>query len=202
MGDDGPVTRDRGPEHWDARYAASEHVWSRGPNAEVARVLADLRPGRALDVGAGEGRHALWLAARGWTVTAVDFSRVGVERGAAEARAAGLAVDWQVADATTWVPPEGAAYDLVLVVYMHLPKDVVQRATSWLAPGGSLVVLGHALRNLADGVGGPQDPSILHTPEALRDKASGLHIARCEEVVRPTPDGDAIDVVLVASRPA
>jgi hypothetical protein len=105
-----------------------------------------------------------------------------------------------VADATEWLPPERAAYNLVLVAYLHLAEDVVRRTARWLAPGGSLVVVGHALRNLTEGVGGPQDPSILHTPEGLRRAAEGLEIERCEEVPRPTEAGTAIDVVLVARR--
>ena len=75
------------------------------------------------------------------------------------------------------------------------------RTTSWLAPGGALVVVGHARRNLTDGVGGPSDPALLHTPEGLRAAAAGLDIERCEEIVRPTDEGDAIDIVLVARRP-
>ena len=83
-----------------------------------------------------------------------------------------------------------------------LPEDVFGRAATWVAPGGHLVVVGHALRNLTDGVGGPQDPAILNTPEQLREKARGLEILRCEEVERTTADGaTAIDVVLVARRP-
>jgi hypothetical protein len=77
----------------------------------------------------------------------------------------------------------------------------VSRTTSWLAPGGALVVVGHGLRNLTEGVGGPQDPELLHTPEGLREAAAGLDIERCEEFIRPTDEGDAIDVVLVARRP-
>ena len=91
----------------------------------------------------------------------------------------------------------------MLVAYLHLPQDVFGRAATWVAPGGHLVVVGHALRNLTDGVGGPQDPAILNTPEQLREKARGLQILRCEEVERTTADGaTAIDVVLVARRSA
>lgn len=187
---------------WDERYAASERVWSSGPNREVAAIVADWPPGRAVDLGAGEGRHALWLAELGWQVTAVDFSAVGIDRGRAEARRRGLDVDWVVADVTQWEPAEGAALDLVLVAYLHIPQDVFTRLGSWLAPGGALVVVGHALRNLTEGVGGPQDPAILHTTEQLRAAAGGLDVVRCEEVLRPTDAGDAIDVVLVARRPA
>jgi SAM-dependent methyltransferase len=168
----------------------------------VERVVGGWPPGTALDLGAGEGRHALWLAERGWRVTAVDFSSVGIERGRVLARERGLDVDWVVADATTWTPEEGRTHDLVLVAYLHLPEDVLSRAARWLAPGGALVVVGHALRNLTEGVGGPQDPAILHTTEQLRAAATGLDVERCEEVVRATDTGDAIDVVLVARRPA
>lgn len=187
---------------WDERYAAAERVWSAGPNREVERIVAGWVPGRALDLGAGEGRHALWLAEKGWQVTAVDFSAVGIDRGRREAESRGLAVDWVVDDVTTWHPPEGTAFDLALVAYLHIPEDVFSRLGRWLAPGGALVVVGHALRNLTEGVGGPQDPALLHTTEQLRAAARDLDIERCEEVVRSTDAGDAIDVVLVARRPA
>jgi SAM-dependent methyltransferase len=186
---------------WDERYASHDHVWSPGPNAEVERIVGGWPPGRALDLGAGEGRHAVWLAGKGWRVTAVDFSAVGLAKGEKEASHRGITIDWQVADARSWHPAERAAYDLVLVSYLHLPQDVVSRTTSWLAPGGALVVVGHGLRNLTEGVGGPQDPELLHTPEGLREAADGLDIERCEEFIRPTDEGDAIDVVLVARRP-
>lgn len=192
----------RGPQMWDERYAAAERVWSAGPNREVERIVAGWPPGRALDLGAGEGRHALWLAEKGWQVTAVDFSAVGIDRGRREAESRGLAVDWVVEDVTAWQPPEGTAYDLALVAYLHIPEDVFSRLGRWLAPGGALVVVGHALRNLTEGVGGPQDPTLLHTTEQLRAAARDLDIERCEEVVRGTDAGDAIDVVLVARRPA
>ena len=92
---------------WDDRYAASELVWSREPNQFVAAELADLPPGRAVDLAAGEGRNAIWLASRGWSATAVDFSQVALDKGA---RLAGdLDVTWVCADATRWDEP--AAYD-------------------------------------------------------------------------------------------
>lgn len=191
-----------GPQMWDERYAAAERVWSAGPNREVERIVAGWVPGRALDLGAGEGRHALWLAELGWQVTAIDFSSVGIDRGRREAESRGLAVDWVVEDVTTWHPPEGTTYDLALVAYLHIPEDVFSRLGRWLASGGALVVVGHALRNLTEGVGGPQDPALLHTTEQLRAAAQDLDIERCEEVVRSTDAGDAIDVVLVARRPA
>lgn len=187
---------------WDERYAASDRVWSAGPNAEVERFVSPWPAGRALDLGAGEGRHAIWLASLGWRVTAVDFSAVGLGKGEAEATRRGLAIDWAVADARSWQPSPGVLYDLVLVAYLHLPDDVLGRCRRWLSPGGALVVVGHALRNLTDGVGGPQDPSLLHTLDQLRAASEDLQVERCEEVVRHTEGGDAIDAVLVARRPA
>jgi SAM-dependent methyltransferase len=192
-------------EMWNERYAASERVWSSGPNEHVARILEPLPPGAAVDLGAGEGRHALWLAERGWTVTAVDFAEVGLDRGRREAaeRGVGNLVNWVAADVTTWTPPQGHGFDLVLVAYLHLPENVLDSAAGWVGPGGHLVVVGHALRNLTEGVGGPQDPALLHTPEQLQRAADGLGILRCEEVERTTEGGGtAIDLVLVAARPA
>ncbi|MDQ4085569.1 MAG: class I SAM-dependent methyltransferase [Actinomycetota bacterium] len=185
---------------WDARYAESERLWSPDPNATIAELLGPLPAGSALDLGAGEGRHAVWLAALGWDVTAVDFSAVGVDRGRREAEARGIEVRWVVADALEWTPPAGTTYDLVLVVYLHVHGDALTRLHEWVAPGGRLVVLGHALRNLTDGVGGPQDPRLLHTEEHMRAAAQGLHVERLGEVLRPTPHGEAVDLLLVARR--
>ena len=96
---------------WDARYAAQQQ-WSAEPNALVAELLADLPPGAAVDLAAGEGRHALWLAGRGWRVTAVDFSATGLDRG--RSRPGADRVTWVTADVLTWNAPPGSL-DLVLV---------------------------------------------------------------------------------------
>ncbi|MQA79767.1 MAG: methyltransferase domain-containing protein [Streptosporangiales bacterium] len=187
--------------HWDAKYAATDRLWSATPNVTVAEVVEPLPAGRALDVGAGEGRHAVWLAARGWRVTAVDFSPVGIERGRAGAVETGADVDWVVADVLDWAPRPGTVFDLVLVAFIHLPDDVLARARRWLAPGGRLVVVGHDLRNLTDGVGGPKNPALLHTEDEHRRTAEGLAVERLGEVLRETPEGTAIDRVLVARAP-
>jgi SAM-dependent methyltransferase len=186
---------------WDRRYAGSDRVWSAAPNAWVAGTVGAWFTGRALDLGAGEGRHSVWLAALGWQVTAVDFSATGIERGRTGAVEVGVEVDWVVADVRTWAPPAGATFDLVLVAYLHLSDDVLARARDWLAPGGALVVVGHALRNLTEGVGGPGDPQLLHTESGYRAASAGLVVEQLGEVVRHLPEGDAIDLVLVARRP-
>jgi SAM-dependent methyltransferase len=187
-------------EQWDERYAATDMVWSAEPNTFVVALTRDLAPGTAIDLAAGEGRNALWLAEQGWQVTAVDFSAVAVERG--RARPGGDRVDWQVADITTYAP--GEQYDLVLLCYLHLPRTVMRRvlhhAASWVAPGGHLVVVGHAVRNLHEGTGGPGEADRLQDEELYAEAAQDLVVERLEEVERDTPDGTAIDVVLRARR--
>lgn len=182
---------------WDARYADSDSVWSRTPNAWVAATLAQLEPGTAVDLGAGEGRNALWLAERGWEVTAVDFSAVGLATGAARAGELGLDVEWVTADATTWVSPQQV--DLVVIAYLQLPADALARAigtaAGYLAPGGTLAIVGHDRSNT---VGGPRDPAVLHTVEELRAAASDLDIIECRRIERETEHGTAVDTVLVA----
>jgi SAM-dependent methyltransferase len=186
---------------WDARYAEKQQ-WTATPNPLVAELCADLPPGTAVDLAAGEGRHALWLAARGWRVTAVDFSAVGLDRG--RSTTWGRDVEWAVADATTWRAVEGSL-DLVLVAYLHLPQDdmvdLLTRAVGWLRPGGHLLVLGHDVDNVAHGVGGPQDPAILHSVRRLAPVAALLDVDRCEQVTREVAAGTALDTLLWGSRP-
>ncbi|SDC58736.1 Methyltransferase domain-containing protein [Geodermatophilus telluris] len=188
-------------EDWDARYAERQQ-WSAEPNALVAELLRDVPPGTALDLAAGEGRHALWLAARGWRVTAVDFSATGLARGQGQAGADRVA--WVTADVTDWEAAPGSA-DLVLVAYLHLPDppvtDVLRRAVGWLRPGGRFLLLGHDVENLVAGVGGPQDPAILHSTDRLAPVAELLDVDRLEQVARSTPAGTALDTLLWGRRP-
>lgn len=191
---------------WDQRYASAaasvSTVWSLEPNAFIAAEVADHPPAIAIDLACGEGRNALWLAQRGWWVTAVDFSAVGIAAGRARAAQLGLDVTWEVADVGSFAP--GTLVDLVVVAYLQLPSaalaGVVARAAGWLALGGRIVLVGHDADNLEHGVGGPQDARLLHDLEALRASASALHIERCERVLRRVGDSDAIDAVLVARR--
>ena len=187
---------------WDRRYAEPDRVWSAAPSSSVAMTIRGWFSGRALDLGTGEGRHAVWLAALGWQVTAVDFSAVGIERARQGAGELGVQVDWVVADVRDWQPAAGVTFDLVLVSYLHLGDAVLARARDWLAPGGALVIVGHALRNLTEGVGGPHDERLLHTEAGLRAASAGLQVEQLGEVIRHLPEGDAIDLVLVARRPA
>ena len=155
---------------WDARYADTELVWSRGPNAFVEAECSALPPGRAVDLACGEGRNAIWLASRGWDVTAVDFSQVALDKGRQLAGDPGAdgAVDWVCADATAW---RGEGYDLAVVAYFQVPatdrRTAVRHVVESLRPGGTLVWVGHDSTNLAEGTGGPQDPRVLMTAEDL-----------------------------------
>ena len=170
---------------WDDRYAAADLVWSAEPNQFVERECAGLAPGRAVDLACGEGRNAIWLARRGWQVTAVDFSAVAVEKGR---RLAGdTAVDWQVADATTW---QGDGYDLAVIAYLQLPAAergaAVRAAYDALGPGGTLLVVAHDSTNLAEGSGGPQDPAVLYTAADVLTDLEGLsfEVGHADRVAR------------------
>ena len=198
------------PSDWDARYAGQELVWSAEPNRFVEEVCSSLPPGRALDLAAGEGRNAIWLAGLGWEVTAVDFSGVALEKGRRLAEHQGekpaRAVTWTQADVRTWAPP-AADFDLVIISYLHLPagerRQVLAHAVSGLAPGGLLLVVGHDIANLSGGVGGPQDPSVLYGPgDVVADLAPLVEVAveRAATVERPTPSGTALDVLVTARR--
>lgn len=191
---------------WDSR-AAPELVWTADPNRFVVQELAGLPPGRALDLAAGEGRNAVWLAERGWRVTAIDFSRVAVDRGRQLTGQRGVDVGWIVADVRHHPLPK-AAFDLVLVAYLQLPAAdlaaVFTRAADALAPGGTLLVVGHDRSNLTGGVGGPQDPAVLYTPDEVVAALTSLRIQRAETVRRPVTvqatTVDALDTLVVAVR--
>jgi len=195
------VTAGHDAREWDSRYAEPDRVWSAAPNPWVAATIRGWFTGRALDLGTGEGRHGVWLAALGWQVTAVDFSAVAIGHARSGALEVGVEVDWVVADAQAWEPAAGVTFDLVLVSYLHLSDEVLARVRDWLAPGGALVMIGHALRNLDGGAGGPSDPRLLQTEAGYRAASEGLLVEQLGEVVRHLPDGDVINLVLVARRP-
>lgn len=196
-------------QQWDELYGSTELVWTAQANRFVVEELADLPPGHALDLGAGEGRNAIWLAERGWRVTAVDFSAVGLAKAAKLAEMRGVTgLRWVEADLRGYRPGQ-AAYDLVLIAYVHLPPDefgpLLQTSASALAPGGTLLVVGHDADNIAHGHGGPQDPRILHRVQDVVAALPGLTIRRAEQARRPVQSGEgdqvAIDTVVRAQRP-
>lgn len=199
---------------WDERYDATELVWSAEPNRFVEEIVRPLTPGTAIDIAAGEGRNAIWLVQEGWTVTAVDFSGVVVERMRARAEAvlgaeAGRLTPL-VGDATVPAPGGPAAYDLVLFCYLQLPaaelKAALRHGVEAARPGGRVVVVGHAGRNLTEGWGGPSSRDVLYDPDEVVDAVDGLPVVveHADIRVRPveTDEGprEALDTVVVLRR--
>jgi SAM-dependent methyltransferase len=182
-------------EAWNERYRAGELVWSTGPNQFVESELSGLPPGRALDLAAGEGRNAIWLARRGWQVTAVDFSEAGLEKG--RVLGEGLDIEWVCADATTWIPEP--SYDVCLVAYLQLAADerraAVRHGYDSLRTGGTFLLVAHDSTNLTEGTGGPQDPAVLMTAEDVLGDLAGreLDVQQAGRVAREVSDGHGED---------
>ena len=215
---------------WDARYRELACEWPEEPCemvVETAGLIAARRintPGgaRALDLACGTGRNALYLAKAGWSVTAVDFSRVAVEHGKrlAEREGAEVAarIEWVVADARDYEPAP-VAYDLVMLCYLHMPWSdfavVLRRAENAVAEGasaegssaegGTLLVIGHDTTNVTEGSGRPRDRSVTYTPDAVAGVLS-IPVEIAERRRRPIDHGDdpsagtQIDCVVRARR--
>ena len=184
-------------EDWDRRYAESELLWSAAPNRFLVAEVGELEPGRALDLACGEGRNAIWLATLGWEVTGVDYSPVAIDKARARAARDGVDVEFLCADLLDYRPAP-SSYDLVLLLYFHLPRaelhTVVSHAQAALAEGGTFVVIGHDRTNLTEGVGGPQDPDILYTPDEIAAELTELEIVKATRVLRDV-DGEARDAI-------
>src|SRR5215207_3205125 len=137
------------PPSWEERYSGDQKVWSGNPNPQLVAEASRLTPGTALDVGCGEGGDVIWLAQQGWRVTGADFSANGLERAARHAEESGVAdrVDWWQVDARTFAA-DGRSFDLVTTHFLHPPDsgmvDVTTRLCEAVAPGGHLLVVGHA----------------------------------------------------------
>lgn len=193
-------------EDWDRRYAERELVWSAEPNRFLVAETQALPPGRALDLACGWGRSAFWLAERGWRVTAVDYSGVALEKACRIAERRGVEVEWVLADLLDY-EPEAGAFDLVLVLYLHVPADerppLLAKAAAAVAPGGTFLLVGHDLANLTEGWGGPSDASLLYTAAEIAGELTGLEVVKAERVYRRPEDAerDAIDALVRARCP-
>jgi len=198
---------------WDHRYGATTRVWSGNPNVQLVATVSDLKPGTALDVGSGEGADAIWLAQRGWQVTAVDISQVALDRAAEEASRAGVdGIRWRVGDLLDWDPaPE--QFDLVSAQFIHLPGEaraaLHRRLAAAVRPGGTLLIVGHHPSIRETTFGGPHRHhrlDLFYTGEdiaATLDPAEWRVETAAAERSAKDPDGRPIviqDAVLVATR--
>jgi SAM-dependent methyltransferase len=195
-------------EHWNRRYAAADRIHATAvPNRFLVAEVADLAPGTALDLACGAGRNAVWLAQRGWRVTAVDFSDAALGMARDLAARCGVSVEWIEADVVTWTPPP-RSHDLVCVLYLQLPapdrRQVLRHAAGAVRPAGTLLVVGHDLLNLTEGWGGPSQPEVLFTPDDIAGEIEGLRVEKAERVRRPVEEGgvlhEAIDALVRARR--
>jgi thioredoxin reductase/SAM-dependent methyltransferase len=199
---------------WEERYRAKPAIWSGRPNPQLLAEATGLTPGRALDVGCGEGADAIWLAQRGWQVTAVDISITALERAAAHAAAAGpqvaARIDWTHADLRLQPPAEGA-YDLVSSQFMHLPgearRDLFGRLAAAVVPGGTLLIVGHHPSDLQTTAHRMHFPDMMFTGEqvaaALDPTTWQVLAAEARPRAAVDPEGGDIiihDAVLVARR--
>jgi SAM-dependent methyltransferase len=200
---------------WDARYASAPAIWSGRPNLQLMTEAAELVPSTALDVGCGEGADAVWLAGRGWRVTAVDISRVALERAADHARSMGTdlagRITWRQADLTEKVEFD-EPFGLVSVQFMHVPRPVRdalhRRLADLVAPGGTLLVVGHHPSDLKTAAHvRPRRSDVLFLPEEIvaHLDPSLWTVVAAESRPRTMIDGDGrtlqvADAVLVAER--
>ncbi|MEU3017827.1 class I SAM-dependent methyltransferase [Nocardiopsis sp. NPDC007018] len=193
---------------WDDRYGSRERLFSGEPNGVLVAELDDLTPGRALDVGCGEGGDALWLARRGWRVTGVDISRVALERAAAQGADVRERLSWQHGDLTTAPPPPGR-FDLVTVHYFPLPREPEHTALRALlasvAPGGTLLFVGHDITPLPERLEDGHVPADYYQPAevaGLLDDDWTVTVNETRARVAPAPPGShhTHDTVLRAHR--
>lgn len=181
---------------WDQRYAGDDLVYGELPNDFLAQ-MADRLPkaGRALDIGAGEGRNALFLAASGLDVLAVDQSAVGMEKAQRRARERGLKLRAQAANLQDF-DADDCSFDVISSIFVHLPgairARVHKRIGAWLTPGGVYVLEAYAPDQIARSTGGPKDPALLASLETILDEldaARGLEIEHRAALLRNVSEG-------------
>lgn len=164
-------------EFWENRYRESEKIWSGAPNPQLVAEASGLQPGKALDAGCGEGADAIWLAERGWQVTAVDFAQAALDKGEVESGRLGLGerISWVRQDLEDWQPPQD--FDLVSAQFFHLEPSSRDAALRHLAAsivtGGTLLVVGHHRQDLKTHTGHERNAEVLFNPgdiEAVLDR--------------------------------
>lgn len=183
------MTRD----FWDQRYAGDGLAYGDAPNDFLAQ-MADRLPvgGSALDIGAGEGRNALFLASRGLDVLAVDLSEVGLQKAQRLAQQRGLTLRTQAADLCEFNAAP-ASFEVVTSLWVHLPHPVRaavhERVRTWLKPEGVFLLEAYAPEQLGRGTGGPQDPALLASLEVILRELDALKIEHQAALVRNVREG-------------
>jgi SAM-dependent methyltransferase len=184
-------------EAWDERYRSRPSLWSGKPNPNLVSETQGLTAGSALDAGAGEGADVIWLAEHGWRVTAIDLSAIALQRAAAHAAERGPQIadriEWRHADLRSWNPgTEG--FDLVAVHYLQLPAamraEVFGRLAAAVAPGGTLLIVGHHPSDLQTTMPRPPMPELFYTGD---DIAALLDVDGWEIVTNDAPGRAATD---------
>lgn len=200
-------------DYWDAKYRDRHHLWSGDPNPQLVAEATGLAPTTALDVGCGEGADAIWLARRGWTVTAVDLASTALQRAAVHAQEAGgeiaARIEWREEDVTSWIPEPGR-FGLVSAQFLHFSAQeravLFGRLAAAVAPGGTLLLVGHHVSDLQTSVARPPMAELYFTAEEVAAQLDAdAWRTVCEARPRETtdPDGNAVtiqDTVLRADR--
>jgi len=197
------------PQSWEERYSGEERIWSGNPNPQLVAEVAGLTPGTALDVGCGEGGDVIWLARQGWRVTGADFSANGLARAARHADEAGVAdvTDWWQVDARTFAA-DGRTYDLVTTHFLHPPDQgmvqVTRRLADAVAPGGHLLVVGHAPADVFTQLTAAKRRAMFLAEDLLPGLPDTFHVLVAEQRPRTmTHDGESVavhDSTLLARR--
>ncbi len=198
-------------EDWNQRYAAPDFIWTVDANRLLVAEAASLAPGSALDLAAGEGRNAVWLAEQGWAVNAVDFSDVALEKGKrlAAARKVSDKIAFRGADLRSY-QPEVERFDLVTLIYLQIPQadlvPIIARAARAVAPGGTFLLVAHDSANLTHGYGSPRHPAMLYSAEEVVAALGGeLTIEKASRVERAVASADgsriALDCLVRSKRP-
>lgn len=188
------------PSGWEERYSSEEMIWSGNPNPQLLAEVSGLNPGSALDVGCGEGGDVIWLARQGWRVTGADFSGNGLARAARHAEVAGVAdrIDWWQVDARTFLA-NGRSYDLVTTHFLHPPDsgmvEVTKRLSEVVAPGGYLLVVGHAPSEVFPHLSAGLRRAMFLAEDLLTGLPEGFEVLVVEQRPRTmTRDGVTVDV--------
>ncbi len=178
---------------WDQRYSGDDLAYGQAPNEFLLSMASRLpETGNALDIGAGEGRNALFLASRGLHVLAVDQSQVGMQKAQQLAQERGLTLRTQAVDLQDF-DAEHNSFDVISSIFVHLPTKlraaVHQRVGTWLKPGGVFLLEAYAPDQIKRGTGGPKDPSLLASLDVILGELSGLEVEHQAALVRNVTEG-------------